>query len=341
MRTTKNFILSASVLLCSILLGACTKQEQTGWGWEKLQTGTNVKVTANGLTTPVNLLTDADFQKGFNVLHPTTGAVQGPLQYTTANGTPVWNLAQWYSVSSIYGATPVVLGSGSTQFANPYKAVTLGPLTSTDHSLIFAINGQSEFNNVYRKASDPFPALLADLKIADPDGWLGTTTPFIGVLSSVQFSIDALLQYHNRNQQPGYDSAIHAIQFSCTFLIQNLRQGNPGYGKSMYFLVMLFDDRYPLPGKSVSTDLFTGKLIYDVGLTPFSTSGLTVGQWKTVSGNLLPLIKDGLNEAWSRDILTESQSYNDYKISLFTMGWECPGLNIGTMQVRNLSLVAN
>lgn len=298
-------------------------------------------VSVTGLPASVNLLTDTGFQKGFNVLHPTTGALQGPLQYTSSNGSPVWNLAQWYSAASIYAATPTVLSSGSYRYANTYKAVTMGPAVSADRSLIFAINGQSEFNNTYRGASDPFPVLLADLKIADPDGWLGTATPFIGAMSGVQFDIDALLQYHARNQQAGYNAAIHAIQFSCTFLIQNLRQGNPGYGKSMYFLVMLYDDRYPLPGKSISTDLFTGKLIYDVGLTPFTSSGLTVGQWKHVGGDLLPLIKDGLNEAWSRGILTESQSYNDYKISLFTMGWECPGLNIGTMQVKNLSLVAN
>lgn len=306
-----------------------------------LQKKSSLALHTNTLTSPLQLLTDQSFQKGFQVLHPTTGAVQGPLQYTTLNGTPVWNLAQWYSHSNIYGATPTVLASGSSQFANSDKAITIGPLTSADGSLIFAMNGQHEFNNVYRGATDPFPALLADLKIADPDGWLGTSTPFLGSLSSLQFNIDAKLIYHTRNQSSGYNSAIHALQFSCTFLIQNLNPANAGYGKSMYFLVMLFDDRYPLPGKSVSTDLFTGKLIYDVGLSPFSTTGLTTGQWKNINGDLLPLIKDGLHEAWNRGILTESQSFNDYKVSLFTMGIECPGLNIGTMQVKNLSLIAN
>lgn len=296
---------------------------------------------SNTLIAPLQLLTDQNFQKGFNVLHPGTGAIQGPLQYTTANGSPIWNLAQWYSQSSIYGASPSTLASGSTQFANSDKAITMGPTTSTDGSLIFAINGQHEFNNIYRGATDPFPAMLADLKIADPDGWLGSSTPFLGSLSNVQFNIDAKLLYHARNQSTGYNSAIHAVQFSCTFLIQNLNPANPGYGKSMYFLVMLYDDRYAVPAQSISTDLFTGKLIYDVGITPFSSTGLIAGQWKNINGDLLPLIKNGLTEAWGRGILTESQNYNDYKISLFTMGIECPGLNILTMQVKNLSLIAN
>ena len=298
-------------------------------------------ISTTSIASGIQLLTDVNFQKGFNVLEPSTGIVQGPLQYTTGNGTPIWNLAQWYSKLSIYGAIPTILQSGSYQFANQYKAVTIGPPASTDGSLIFAINGQNEFNNIYRSASDPFPHLLADQRIADPDGWLGTNTPFIGAMSSARFNIDALLRYQTRNQQSGYDSTIHALQFSCSFLIQNLRQGNAGYGKSMYFLVMLYDDRYPTPGPSITTDLFSGRLIYNVGITPFSSTGLTIGQWKNISGDLLPLIKNGLDEAWRRGLLTESTSYNDYKIGLASIGWECTGLNIGTMQVKNLSLIAN
>ncbi len=329
------------LLMISSSLISCKQQVQTPEMKLEIVAKKSGIQHPNSLIAPLQLLTDQNFQKGFNVLHPNTGTVQGPLQYTTANGSPVWNLAQWYSHSSIYAATPSILASGSSQFANSDKAITIGPTSSADGSLIFAINGQHEFSNIYRGATDPFPAMLADLKIADPDGWLGTSTPFLGSLSSVQFNIDAKLLYHARNQTTGYNSAIHAVQFSCTFLIQNLNPASTGYGKSMYFLVMLFDDRYSAPAQSISTDLFTGKLIYDVGITPFSSTGLTVGQWKNINGNLLPLIKNGLTEAWNRGILTESQNYNDYKISLFTMGIECPGLNILTMQVKNLSLLAN
>jgi len=334
--------LSGIILFASfIFFSGCMKSDpmvpimsdQTNASSEKLRVSTN--------SIGIQLFADANFQKGFNVLNPSTGVVEGPLQYTTNNGTPMWNLAQWYSKLSIYGATPALLPSGSYQYANQYKAVTIGPPASTDGSLIFAINGQNEFNNIYRSASDPFPHLLADQRIADPDGWLGTNTPFIGNMISAPFNIDALLQYETRNQQSGYDSTIHALQFSCSFLIQNLRQGNAGYGKSMYFLVMLYDDRYPTPGPSITTDLFSGRLIYNVGITPFSSTGLTIGQWKNISGDLLPLIKNGLDEAWRRGLLTESTSYNDYKIGLASIGWECTGLNIGTMQVKNLSLIAN
>lgn len=292
------------------------------------------------LTTPIALLTDANFQQGFNVLHPSTGALQGTLQYPGASVSPKWNLAQWYSTSSIYGVTGLALTSGAYQFADTNKAITIGPATTSDSQLIFAINGQQEFSNTYRTASQPFPHLLADQRIADPDGWLGATTPFLGSLDSLVFHIEPLLQYHARNQQTGYNASIHALQFSCTFLVQNLRAGNSGYGKAMYFLVMLYDDRYNLPGLSINEDVFSGQLIYDAGLSPFTNSGLVQGQWKTIHGNLLPLIKQGLDEAWSRGYLLESQHYSDYKVSLFTMGFECTGLNIGTMQIKNLGLTA-
>jgi len=289
----------------------------------------------------IPLLNDPTFQSGFVVLNPFTGVAEGNLQYTSTYGSPKWYLSQWYSTSSLSGSTPTLLPSGSYQFADANKAVTIGPSTSSDGHLTFAINGLHEFNGIYRGATDPFPALLFDQRIADPDGWLGTSTPFIGQMSSLDFSIDALLQYQVRNQLPGYNPAIHALQYNCVFLIQNLRQGNSGYGKNMYFMSTLYDDRYPVPGQNIMVDLFTGKLIYDVGLTPFSTTGLTVGTWKTISGDLLPLIKNALNEAWIRGILTESTSFDDYKVSMFTTGFECPGLNIGTMQIKNIVLRAN
>ena len=339
----KVFKWSSSALLTLMVIAffsACEKQNVLPGSdaFEAKSKFTKTEITQ--LSTPVQLLTDQNFQRGFKVLHPSTGAVQGNLQYTSANGAPVWNLAQWYSAASIYGATPSTLASGSYQYANSYKAITVGPTTSSDGHIIFAINGQSEFGGVYRTATAPFPHLLADLKIADPDGWLGTATPFIGAMDSLNFNIDTKLIYHARNQTTGYNPAIHAVQFSCTFLIQNLNPSNAGYGKAMYFLIMIYDDRYATPGPSVTTDMFSGQMIYNVGITPFSSTGLTVGQWKNISGNILPMIKNGLNQAWSQGILTDSQNYNDYKVSLFTMGLECPGLNIATIQAKNLSLIA-
>ncbi len=289
---------------------------------------------------PISLIADNNFQQGFSVLNPNNGTTQGTIQYPGVTLSPKWNLAQWYSTSSISGASPSSLSSGSYMFADANKAITIGPVTSSDGHLIFAINGQNEFGNVYRTASQPFPHLIVDQRIADPDGWLGTATPFLGTLDSLVFQIDANLIYHARNQKNGYNPSIHALQFSSVFLVQNLRAGSPGYGKSMYFLIMLFDDRYNLPGLSINEDIFSGQLIYDVGLAAFSQEGLLQGQWKTVKGNLLPMIKQGLNEAWRRGYLLESRDYNDYKVSLFTLGFECTGLNIGTIQVRNLNLVA-
>lgn len=300
-----------------------------------------VEMVASQATLPVPLLDDTAFQSGFTVLHPSSGSAQGTLQYPGSSGTPVWKLAQWYSQSSLYGATPSLLGSGSYHFANSYKAITIGPTSSTDGHIVFAINGENEFGGVYREASDPFPHLIVDQRIAEPDGWLGADTPWLSEMNGLVFNAEAKLQYHNQNIKSGYDSSKHALQFSYVLLVQNLNPSNPGYGKSMYFLIMLFDDRYSVPQPFTHADLYSGNFIYSVGLTPFSQSGMTVGNWKTVNGDILHLIKNGLTEAWNNNYLTESTSYADYKVSLFTMGFECTGMNIGTLQVKNLSLVAN
>lgn len=322
-----------------VLLASCSK-EDANLETKALESDKPEKMVKSVASLPVTLLDDSSFQSGFSVLHPTSGSVQGTLQYPGGSGTPVWKLSQWYSQSSLYGATPSTLGSGSYHYANSHKAITIGPTSSSDGHIIFAINGENEFSSVYRGASDPFPHLIVDQRIAEPDGWLGTDTPWLSEMDSLVFNADALLKYHNQNIKSGYDSSIHALQFSYVFLVQNLNPSNAGYGKNMYFLIMLFDDRYSVPQPFTHADLFSGNFIYSVGLTPFSQTGMSVGNWKNVGGDLLPMIKNGLNAAWNNGVLTESTNYGDYKVSLFTMGFECTGMNIGTIQIKNLSLIA-
>ncbi len=297
-------------------------------------------VLKSATSSQIELINDETFQKGLVILDPASGDSTGVIQYTASGETPVWNLAQWYSSSSITGCTPTVLSSGAYQYADANKAVTIGPESSDDGHLILAVNGLNDFGGVYRSSSDPFPHLLADQRIAEPDGWLGTNTPSVGEMTNLNFSVDVKLIYHTRNEASGYNSDIHALQYNCVFLVQNLNQSSSGYGKNMYFMSTIFDDRSSVPGMNIAEDTYSDRLIYDIGLSPFSSTGLTVGTWKTLSADLLPYIKDGLNEAWNRGYLTESTSLNDYKVALFTTGFECSGFNIGTMQIKNLSLTA-
>lgn len=47
-----------------------------------------------GQVSALQLITDNQFQTGTDVFDPLTGAVEGSIQYTTANGAPKWGLGQ-------------------------------------------------------------------------------------------------------------------------------------------------------------------------------------------------------------------------------------------------------
>jgi autotransporter-associated beta strand protein len=290
------------------------------------------------------LIADRQWQRGATVWAPLAsngqGVVEGSLQSTTNNGTPLWILGQWYTRQTIYGASPVVLASGATRWTNLYKQVTMGSIGTDDSDAILRCDGIAEWNGVWRKSGDVWPHLQLQMGIADPGtGGAKNYAPRLSDLDELRIYMDVRLNSVSNQYGSGYNSSLHAAQFVPTLFIQNLKgSGYPGWGDYYYFNMMLYDDRYPKPGIYQNYDAATGKYIYDIGI-PFTDSGLTVGQWKTISGNLLPHIIQGFNAARSAGALPDSGNLDDYKIGTFAMGWEITGHTRGEMQIRNLSLM--
>jgi|GEM_PF-1576410 len=295
----------------------------------------------------VQMIADRHFQDGAIVLNPVSGADEGIIQYKAPYGTTWWRLAQWGSEQSIYGTAPMVLGSGSLQWSNSFKAVVSGSPDSADRDLILAVDAINEYGGIYRKSGESWPALLISQRISNPQGWFKNYAPSIADLNELIIDIEARLLYAQNIYTNGYSSSLHAAHFLIYFTIQNL-QTNPktaDYGNYYWFGLALYDDRYSLPGLAVAQDgdgvtTGTGKLMYNIGIAPFCTTGLQTGAWKRVTGDILPHIKAGLQEAWSRGYLTNSFNYADYKIGGMNMGWEVPGLSRVAMQVRNFGLQA-
>jgi hypothetical protein len=161
-------------------------------------------------------------------------------------------------------------------------------------------------------------------------------------MTSLTYSIDIRLTQAHNVYTAGYDSTIHAAQFLNYFTIQNLNPASAGYGQDfLWFGILIYDDRYPVTNSFQAMDLGTGKLIYALGLDEFGkTSGPQVGEWMSVSGDILPHVKDALDYAWSNGIMTASTDYADYKVGAMNIGWEVPGLSDVDMQLKNLSLNA-
>ena len=282
----------------------------------------------------IPLLADPDFERGFQVIaphHPTT--VEGNLQWDTSAGPPAWQLAQWASQSTIVGVTPTQLPSGAWRYANDDKEIIAGGGPTADESdLVLTINGVNEYGGTFRGPADPWPHLLVQQHIG--------SQPSIADMASLDFQIDARLLYDHRTTTDGYDPSLHASQYNIFYTVQNLNTSSPGYGDYLWFGTALYDDREEVTGKHVMVDEFTQSLIYSIGIEPFTSEHIADGNWMTVGGDLLPHMKAALDTAWSEGILLDSQDYADYHIGGMNMGWEMPGLNDASMQIRNYSVVA-
>ncbi len=291
----------------------------------------------------VQLIADRFFQDGVNLLAPVGGAVEGPLEYKEPYSETLWSLAQWGSQGTLWGTEPFELSSGAFCWSNEYKHVVFGPLDNSDCDVVLAVDAISEYGGVYRQSGESWPALLIAQSISNPKGWFKNYAPWISDLHEVIVDIDLKLLAADNRYTDGYSSSLHAAQFLLYFTIQNLRlprTENPDYGNYLWFGMRFYDDRETLPGLSVNHDEGTGRLIYNIGIDPFTDEGMQVGEWKRVTGDLLPHIKLGLQEAWSRGYLTNSFDLADYKIGGMNMGWEVPGLSDVAMQVRDFSVQA-
>ena len=303
--------------------------------------GAGIDAGSGSVTDSVELIFDRHFRRGFSALDPESGAVVGALVPGFASGAPAWELGQWGSATTLSAASPTTLPSGAVRWEDSYGAVTLGPSGSEEADLIFRVNAFAEYGGVYRTGSETrtWPHLLGQQRLSPP-GNLGPGCPPISQLTSLRFSTEARLLRDERHIGAGYDSGRHAASFLIYFTVQNLSApGAPGYGDFLWLGLTVYDDREPRPGLYVAGDEASGKLIYNIGLTPLTPGSLTDGAWHRLEADLLPHVRLALEAAWDRGLLTDSRDLADYRIGGMNIGWEIPGLNDAEVQVRDLSLV--
>ncbi len=289
------------------------------------------------------LIQDRDFQQGFYVRDRTNGAVlPAPIRCDNTVATPVWNMAEWNSQSTVSAIPPATLGDGMCQWADNNKDFRFGPIGAEPYQLYFGVNSQSEYNNIYRLPGQPWPHLLVEQILSAPFDFAGQGPgcPALSLTDSLVFQIDAQLLYNLTIKNAGYDSTMHAGQFLIFFTVQNLNQSSSGYGKYVWLGVPLYDDRTPMLPGNMSYDVGTQTLINNIAYTAIANTSLHSGNWIHARVNLLPYAKAALDTAWANGFINESTNYADYKIGGMNMGWELPGMNIATMGVKGISLYA-
>ncbi|NHT77572.1 hypothetical protein G8E10_17805 [Rhizobiaceae bacterium CRRU44] len=293
----------------------------------------------------VELIADPKFEAGFSATpacnSPEAGAcaentrydLKSPAYPEMADVKPVWELRQWGSRSS-FTADPQKFGDGYG-WANLEKRLVLHPGGLVE----MAVNGDSEFAGKYGDTSRSAPSLIAGQTISAP-GTYSRDTGSIKDMKKLIFNMEFKLPYDDENKKAGYDANRHAILFPVNITIQNLNNKSKGYGQYVWLQVGFYDDRQAKPVEKMDQALVdpgTKMLIYFVPADRMTTGNAHSGEWIKFNGDILPSAKRSVEMGFERGILT-SGDIADYKIGGFNLGYELTGLNITTMEFRDLSL---
>lgn len=277
------------------------------------------------------VIRDNSFRRGFVLWEPKPGkhVKYGEIRGLETNVTPVWGLSQW---SSRFPIQPVVQRTieGTLVFSNAAKSITLQP---REAEIVLAANSAVEYRPRSRKAGEPWVHLLVEQEFENPR--------FIHTLAAAKFHLEARLLRSTNLHRGDYDPGVHAAQFQVFFTVQNRNRQSAGHGDLLWFGIPIYDNRHRHPPEFKSKDFGgTEKFIFTAGATTFTPASAHDGNWIIIDCDLLPLMRDALDMAWAKGLLSGSTNIADYAIGGTNMGWELPGMFDVALETRKLSLIA-
>ena len=308
----------------------------------------------DGPNAPRELLPDPTYSKWLQIrglgLPDDDGGVKGVFRTAEKVGAPVWTIAQWASKQSL--ADPAV--TRQTQFdahrfqiANPSKRVTVDCRRGQIDLGLFA----SACYDRPRQANESWPHLLVQTALTDTR--YPSRTCYLPDIKRLEVAMSCRLDTFI-DKHPGANPTLHAAQFQLFLYVQNLTQGDDGFGDMLWFGIPVFDNRYPVKEETFQRDGgkadASGKFIYSlpgkacvVGGQGFVKNGrLLAGKdarWVDIRVDVAPWIAYAYKLARKNGFLATTD-FKDLYVSGLNFGWEMPGTYDGVMQVRDFSLVA-
>lgn len=286
-----------------------------------------------------DLFADPQFRRGFLLSYADSSkgrAVEAVLDLGDPNNVPAWRLCQWATKYSLAATSCVPGTDGDLFYDNEGKRVVVGGPDSANRDLILEVRGGAECGDKARRSGEGWPHLLIeqDAVVIRP----------LDELAEIRFSLDLrLLRCESRMPADQYDRGLHAAQFQMFFIVKNISPDSPDHGNFYWFGVPFFDNRHDVPpeymAKDIGKDDATGKFIYTVdgravGVTPMKT-----GQWLSLDVDLLPFIRNGVQEAMKRGYLKDADPRH-YAVANMNLGWEIPGAFDAAVQIRDLRITA-
>jgi hypothetical protein len=238
------------VLLCSfVLLAGCATR-------------------SNDPNAPRELLPDPTFAYWFSIRglgQPADdGQVKGVFRTSGKVGKPSWTLAQWASKHSFADSAvtrQVRLGTHLFSITNASKRVTVDSQRGEIELGLFA----SACYDRPRQKNEPWPHLLASTALTDTR--YPSESCRVETLKRLDVSMECrLTEFADKN--PVADPDLHAAQFQLFLYVQNLTQGDDGFGDMLWFGIPVFDNRRPQKEETYQRDGgkpdASGKFIYSL-----------------------------------------------------------------------------
>jgi hypothetical protein len=197
------------------------------------------------------------------------------------------------------------------------------------------VDSRPEYPGGLRKGTgEPWTHLLLEQAIP------GDRVQPLTEVGRIRLRMEARLTEGETFRPEGYTEDLHAAQFQVVLTLADTDPQSPGYGDFLWFVVPIFDDRYPVPPRYVAQDFAEtrGKMIYNPGAAAVGLEGVRQGKWVTLDVDVRPHLWDALEEAWRRGYLSRSRDPGAFRLTSMNLGWEVPGLNRVGMAVRALRL---
>lgn len=287
-----------------------------------------IRVFGSGAETEI--IADNHFRRGFILWAPKPGkhVRYGEAPGFEQNSKPVWGLSQWSSKYPLDAPAAPAERTGNIVLSNIAKSVTLG---RSGFDLSFGVDTAVEYGPAARKQNQPWVHLLAEQEFEHP--------PFLQRISEARFHLEARLLNATNLHRGDYNPGLHAAQYQVFFTVQNRNRQSPGFGDLLWFGIPVYDSRHEHPLEFKSKDFGgTEKFIFTPAAINFTSASAHDGSWFTIDRDLLPLMREGLETAWSRGFLAASTNQSDYAIGGMNIGWEVPGTFNVELAVRDLSL---
>lgn len=303
------------------------------------------------------LLTDVNFLNGFGVMGIQNGSdnlvgvpeenIVNNSDYTVHNvlnyggKAPFkfnWRLAQWGTkAENSFGKAENYrfkdLGGGKFEYGNNAKNVTV----DTGKGEITLATDTSYEYDAPRKDGQLWPHLLIEQVFKEN----GNLRSFNGA-RSFNMKFDCVVnECVNLMSAEEYNPSRHAAQ--CSWYI-TLNSSKPGVDDYIWFGLPIFDNRHAgeFMGGSVffdhGLDTGTGMLIYPLDSRVFLKKGVEVGDKISVNVDVLPYLRDALQEAQKHGLFLD-HTIGDFVLGSTNLGWEIPGTFKCSMTVSNLGLI--